>query len=61
MPSRIEIYKHDTGEFKFRLRSKDGDIVATSPRYPTKALAKEGVEQLLKVVAKANIVDQTKD
>ena len=61
MASRIEIYKHDSGEFKFRLRSKEGDIVATSPRYPTKALAEEGVAQMLKVVAKAKIVDQTSD
>ena len=44
MPGTFEIYKDKKGEFRFRLKSSNGQIVASGESYATKAQAKKGVE-----------------
>lgn len=44
MPGTFEIYKDKKGEFRFRLKSSNGQIVACGESYPTMAQATKGVE-----------------
>lgn len=40
----FEVYKDRAGSFRFRLRSKEGRVVATSEAYESKAAARKGAE-----------------
>lgn len=42
MARQFEIYKDVGGQYRFRLKSRNGDIVATGESYPTKAAVKKG-------------------
>jgi uncharacterized protein len=44
MAGQFEIYKDVGGQYRFRLKSRNGEIVATGESYPTKAAAKKGVQ-----------------
>ena len=57
--ARIEIFRTDSGKYAFRLRAKDGEVIATGEEQKTKARAREGVLALLKATPKAKIFDLT--
>jgi len=59
MAGQFEIYKDQGGQFRFRLKSRTGEIVATGESYPTKAAAKKGVQAVQKAVDGAQVVDLT--
>jgi uncharacterized protein YegP (UPF0339 family) len=59
MAARIEIFRTDAGDYAFRLRSKDGELIATGESQKTKARARESVLALLKATPKAKIYDLT--
>ncbi|MBF4770484.1 DUF1508 domain-containing protein [Nocardioides agariphilus] len=59
MPGTFEIYKDKKGEFRFRLKSSNGQIVASGEGYPTKAGANKGVEAVQRAAAGAKVVDKT--
>jgi uncharacterized protein YegP (UPF0339 family) len=59
MSSRIEIFRTDQGEYAFRLRAKDGELIATGEPQPTKARVRESVIALLKATPHAKIYDLT--
>jgi uncharacterized protein YegP (UPF0339 family) len=61
MPGQIELYREPTGDFRFRLKSRNGEIVATGPSYGTKAGARDSVTQMLKALSKAQIIDRTSE
>jgi uncharacterized protein len=44
MAGQFEIYKDGGGWYRFRLKGRNGKIVATGEPYPTKAGAKKGVK-----------------
>lgn len=44
---RIEIYRDKSGQYRFRLRSRNGQIIAASEGYTTKAACENGVESVL--------------
>ena len=54
-----EIYKDKAGEFRFRLKASNGEIIATGEGYTSKAGCKNGIESIRKNVQDANIVDET--
>ncbi len=45
---KYEIYKDKAGEFRFRLKAKNGQIIATSEGYKTMDSCKNGVESVKK-------------
>jgi uncharacterized protein YegP (UPF0339 family) len=47
------------GEFRFRLKSRNGEIVASGEFYPTKAHAKRGIEAVQRAAAGAKVEDLT--
>jgi uncharacterized protein len=45
------------GQYRFRLKSRNGEIVATGESYPTKAAAKKGVRAVQRAADGAKVVD----
>lgn len=48
MAGKFEIYKDKRGEFRFRLKSGNGEIILASEGYKGKTSAKNGVESVKK-------------
>lgn len=56
---KFEVYKDKKGEIRFRLKSSNGQIIATSEGYKDMAGAMNGVKSVKKNAADAKIVDET--
>ena len=59
MAGKFVIKKGSTGKFRFSLVSTNGQIVATSEAYNTKASAMNGIKSVKNLAADAAIEDQT--
>ncbi|MBR6708412.1 MAG: YegP family protein [Clostridia bacterium] len=53
---KYEIYNDKAGEFRFRLRAKNGQIILSSEGYGTKASCKNGIESIGKNAPDAEVV-----
>lgn len=54
---KFEMYEDKKGEFRFRLKAKNGQIIATGEGYKAKAGCKNGIESVKKNVVDAKIVE----
>jgi uncharacterized protein len=61
MAARFEIRRKRGGQFHFVLVARNGQVVATSETYTTKARAKAGIASVQKVAGEAAIVDLAED
>ncbi|MDQ4096248.1 MAG: YegP family protein [Actinomycetota bacterium] len=59
MAAKFVIKKGPTGKFRFNLLAANGQIVATSEAYNSKASAMGGVRSVKKIAADAEVEDQT--
>ena len=59
MPAKFEIFKDKKGEFWFRLKATNGEIIATGESYPTIAGCKKGIASIQRNAPEAPIVDTT--
>jgi uncharacterized protein YegP (UPF0339 family) len=59
MPAKFEIYKDAGGQFRFRLRAANNEIIATSEAYTTKSACKNGIESVKENAPVAEIEDLT--
>ncbi len=59
MPGKFVVKKGSTGKFRFSLLSTNGQIVATSEAYNSKASAMNGIRSVKNLAADAEIEDQT--
>ena len=59
MAGKFELYKSSSGEYRFRLKATNGQIIATGEGYKTKANALNGIESVRKNAATAQVDDQT--
>ena len=57
MAAKFEIYQDAKGEFRFRLKAGNGEVVATGESYPSLAGAQQGVEAVKRAAAAAEIVE----
>jgi uncharacterized protein YegP (UPF0339 family) len=57
--AKFEIYKDKKGEFRWRLRADNNQVIATGEGYSSKAACKNGIESVKKNAGKAKIEDQT--
>jgi uncharacterized protein YegP (UPF0339 family) len=57
--AKFEIYKDKKGEFRWRLRADNNQVIATGEGYASKAGCKNGVESVKKNAPKAEVEDQT--
>ena len=56
---KFEIYKDKKGEFRWRLRADNNQVIATDEGYTSKAGCKNGIESVKKNAPKVKIDDQT--
>jgi uncharacterized protein YegP (UPF0339 family) len=61
MAGKFEITKDKAGKFRFRLKAANGEIIATSEAYESKASAKNGIESVQKNAPGASIVDLSEE
>lgn len=55
---KFEVYTDKAGEFRFRLKARNGEIIATGEGYKTKAACLNGVESIRKNAPDAQIVKE---
>ena len=59
MPAKFVVKKGSTGKYRFNLVATNGQVIATSEAYETKAKALAGIESVRKNAAGAVLVDGT--
>jgi len=58
--TKFQLYKDRKGEYRWRLRARNGEIIADSNEgYSTKASCKHGIELVKQQAASAEVEDQT--
>ena len=55
---KFEIYTDKAGEFRFRLKARNGEIIATGEGYKAKASCLNGVESIRKNAPDAEVVKE---
>ena len=55
---KFEMYTDKAGEFRFRLKARNGEIIATSEGYTAKAGCENGIESVRKNAPEAEIVEE---
>ena len=55
---KFEIYTDKTGEFRFRLKASNGEIIATSEGYKALASCNNGIESVKKNASDAEVVEE---
>ena len=59
MPAKFEIYKDRKGEFRFRLRASNGEVIAVGEGYKSKQGCKNGINSIKRNAPKAEVADLT--
>jgi uncharacterized protein YegP (UPF0339 family) len=59
MAAKFEITKDKAGKFRFHLKARNGEIIAASQGYETKASAEKGVQAIKTHAANASVEDHT--
>jgi uncharacterized protein YegP (UPF0339 family) len=59
MAAKFELKKGSTGKFRFNLVATNGQVIATSESYETKASAVNGIESVKRNAPNAEVDDQT--
>ena len=54
---KFEVYQDKAGEFRFRLKARNGEIIATSEVYTTKAACENGIASVRKNAPEAPIAE----
>ena len=55
---KFEMYQDKAGEYRFRLKARNGEIIATSEGYTAKAGCLNGIESVQKNAPEAEIVEE---
>ena len=58
---KFELYKDKAGEFRFRLKARNGEVIATGESYTTKANCKNGINSVIKNARDAEIIEPTEE
>lgn len=59
MAAKFEIYTDKAGQFRFRLKAGNGEVVATGEAYESKAGVLKGVDAVKRAAAAAEVADTT--
>ncbi|MBR3704405.1 MAG: YegP family protein [Oscillospiraceae bacterium] len=54
---KFELYEDKGGEFRFRLKARNGEIIAVSEGYKAKASCENGIESVRKNAPEAEIAE----
>lgn len=60
MAGKFELYKDRSGQFRFRLKAGNGEVIATSEAYVSKSGAQNGIESVKSNAPSAAVEDLTK-
>ena len=55
---KFEMYEDNAGEYRFRLKARNGEIIAVSEGYKAKASCLNGIESVAKNAPEAEIVEE---
>lgn len=55
---KFELYKDKAGEFRFRLKASNGEIIVTGEGYKAKAGCQNGIESIKKNAPDAEVVEK---
>ncbi len=55
---KFELYTDKAGEFRFRLKATNGQVIAVSEGYTAKASCENGIESVKKNAAVAEVVEE---
>lgn len=55
---KFEMYNDKSGEFRFRLKARNGEIIAVSEGYKAKASCLNGIESVRKNAPEAEVVEE---
>ena len=55
--AKFEVYKDSAGEFRFRLKANNGQVIATGESYKTKAGVLNGIDSIKRNASGAAIID----
>ena len=55
---KFELYQDKAGEYRFRLKARNGEVIATSEGYKAKASAMNGIESVKKNAPEAELVNE---
>ncbi|MBR0032280.1 MAG: YegP family protein [Treponema sp.] len=56
---KFELYQDKAGEFRFRLKATNGEIIAASQGYSSKSGCQNGIDSVKRNAPEAEIVDET--
>lgn len=59
MAGKFELYKDKAGCFRFRLKAGNGEVIAVSESYASKASALNGIASVQKNAPTTSVDDQT--
>ena len=57
MAGKFEIYQDAKGDYRFRLKASNGQVIATGQGYKSKAACLKGVESVRKNAPEATLVE----
>lgn len=57
MAGKFELYTDKSGEYRFRLKAGNGEVIATSEGYSSKAGALNGIESVQRNAPDAEVVE----
>lgn len=57
MAGKFEVYEDRSGQWRFRLKAGNGEIVATGEGYSSKSAVRQGCEAVRRAAADAEIVE----
>ena len=55
---KFEMYQDKAGEFRFRLKARNGEIIATSEGYKTKDACENGIDSVRRNAPEAEVVTE---
>ncbi len=58
MAAKFEVYKDKKGEWRFRLKAPNGEVIATGEGYSSKAACLNGIESIKKNAPQAEVVEE---
>jgi uncharacterized protein YegP (UPF0339 family) len=59
MAGKFELYQDKKGEYRFRLKASNGQVIAIGEGYSTKKACLNGIESIRKNAPDAKLDDQT--
>lgn len=59
MTGKFEVYQDGKGDYRFRLKARNGQVIATGEGYSTKKACLNGIASIRKNAPDAELDDQT--